>query len=1079
MKNLIFFLLLIASVSLYAQGEVLTLGGKQIGAGAIPGQALVWDGTNWGPASVSGGSIGPNSLDSSHIKDKSIRLLELNQSGATIGQVPVWNGTKWIASTSSTTRLNYFTPEDFGAKADYKSFTGSVTSGTSTITCTGCFSPSDTGKLVTVPWSRIDAPYNPSRRVTMNTKIISVTNANTAIVDSIFSATVTNVRCQYGSNNYEEFKALFDSLAASQIKTVVLSAGKYYIVPTKSIPVSTTGISISGSVHIIGQGQGISCLKIGEEHTQRIGISPKTNGIFLSGNGEKIFNDFSIYSADTISTEFVPGTDAFFTSQLSGQIMKIRLQNVTIGYDWGGAFSSSRGGTSSVPFSCTFISDTIAGKAQPITIFSQDGPYKEIIASRCNIIGGGQAASQTILSAASITSGTKIVTVSTPGFSFYDRSDPSNGRFWNLTINSTFFGRITSITNCSTAIVTNTAVSTITNGTLVMNYETDGYFGHAMYIHPNVKIDIRDCDFWGGNDISIYSGGGVTGINKGFRFENINLNSKQNIGFHPGYVTNLGPFATGGYMYWKNCPYFSQNSTYLNKIVSEGFCSTSAYYGDTVRLINPIEIGTNSGKTIRILSTGQVEIIGGVITTLDINATGRAIIKDFSTTGSVNSLVITGAGFMQLSNCNIGAVQTWFTPTGSQLIQFDNCRIGINQWVNNQRSPAFAPLNSLTSAQQTLYRGTFVFNNCTFGGTYTSNISSNFPAGMLPTNKGAFVGNGGFIALANDIDTLRRLNFLPSEILACSLKNEVNYLQYNESATVINHILYNAHAFSGNVKLMCYDTFLLSPGIDVRLLNHRKRKIGEIIDFEIDGRRAIWQEKGSNEKTLSATIPTRTGLLGEVVLSSSYSGAGWKYVAAIISTIKTKSASGLVLPVLDTMPNKLTLGYDFADRYVSPDTMLTVTVPTSLGTEVFRVNKFGQLVGANGGTGFINPRTKIIKISTLGSSATLNTAGTITTAYKYLSGGNWQYFDDRKIKSSFVLDFPSTAPLTSVTLTQTITGVTTQDAISFQPVGGVPSNSIYTAWVSGPDTVTISFANLNAVSIDPPSATYNVIVNKY
>ena len=59
---------------------------------------------------ISGGIIS-NSLDSSFIKDKTIRLLELNQSGATTGQVPMWDGSKWVSTTPTTASGDVITVE--------------------------------------------------------------------------------------------------------------------------------------------------------------------------------------------------------------------------------------------------------------------------------------------------------------------------------------------------------------------------------------------------------------------------------------------------------------------------------------------------------------------------------------------------------------------------------------------------------------------------------------------------------------------------------------------------------------------------------------------------------------------------------------------------------------------------------------------------------------------------------------------------------------------------------------------------------------------------------------------------------
>ena len=62
-------------------------------------------------------AVQSNSLDSSFIKDKTIRLLELNQSGATIGQAPVWDGNKWAPGSVSSSSNMDVTYNNFGGTA--------------------------------------------------------------------------------------------------------------------------------------------------------------------------------------------------------------------------------------------------------------------------------------------------------------------------------------------------------------------------------------------------------------------------------------------------------------------------------------------------------------------------------------------------------------------------------------------------------------------------------------------------------------------------------------------------------------------------------------------------------------------------------------------------------------------------------------------------------------------------------------------------------------------------------------------------------------------------------------------------
>lgn len=75
------------------------------------------------------------------------------------------------------------------------------------------------------------------------------------------------------------------------------------------------------------------------------------------------------------------------------------------------------------------------------------------------------------------------------------------------------------------------------------------------------------------------------------------------------------------------------------------------------------------------------------------------------------------------------------------------------------------------------------------------------------------------------------------------------------------------------------------------------------------------------------------------------------------------------------------------------------------------------------------------------------------------------------------MDFPSTATLSSSTLTMTVTGAAPGDCVFIAtPTAAVLTNSCFTGWVSASNTVTIQFNNYSIASQDPASGVFSAIV---
>ena len=84
------------------------------------------------------------------------------------------------------------------------------------------------------------------------------------------------------------------------------------------------------------------------------------------------------------------------------------------------------------------------------------------------------------------------------------------------------------------------------------------------------------------------------------------------------------------------------------------------------------------------------------------------------------------------------------------------------------------------------------------------------------------------------------------------------------------------------------------------------------------------------------------------------------------------------------------------------------------------------------------------------------------------------------LKSSAVLNFPSTSGPLPETLTVTVTGAKVGDGVQVAPSAGWPGGAwILSGYVSATDQVTVQAVNLSGVPVDLPGQSFNIIVTKF
>ena len=165
----------------------------------------------------------------------------------------------------------------------------------------------------------------------------------------------------------------------------------------------------------------------------------------------------------------------------------------------------------------------------------------------------------------------------------------------------------------------------------------------------------------------------------------------------------------------------------------------------------------------------------------------------------------------------------------------------------------------------------------------------------------------------------------------------------------------------------------------------------------------------------------------------------------------------------------------------------------------YRVNAApanGLIVQGNTGIGTTSPTAALhlrAGTSTASTGAPLKfTSGTSLTTPEdgavefdgtnyFASAGGVRYTLAKTLTATATLNFPSTAIGSSSTLTITVTGAADGDVVQIGvPATAILTNSYYTAYVSGANTVTIRFNNTSGfTSQDPNSGTFRASIIKY
>ena len=250
-------------------------------------------------------------------------------------------------------------------------------------------------------------------------------------------------------------------------------------------------------------------------------------------------------------------------------------------------------------------------------------------------------------------------------------------------------------------------------------------------------------------------------------------------------------------------------------------------------------------------------------------------------------------------------------------------------------------------------------------------------------------------------------------------------------------------------------------------LNGKQGIVTNVSDTEIgylDGVTSSIQTQLNSKQGLVANVSdTEIGYLDGVTSSIQTQINGKQGIVANVSDTEIGYLDGVTSGIQEQLNGKQGLVANVSDTEIGYLDGVTSAIQTQLNSKQGTLTNSAVLAAALGdetGTGaavFANAPALVAP------TVTNVTVGGGATLLKILT-------------ATATLDFPSTVNTTPQDLTVTVTGAAVGDSVALGvPNGSVPATSVFFAWVSAADTVTVRHS-CAGVSEDPASGTFRVVV---
>ncbi len=459
--------------------------------------------------------------------------------------------------------------EDFGAVADLTRIVVSIDVSVNdqrVTTTSATFAATDVGKVICIKQARDASSYS-SNKATLTAKIVTYNSATSVDIDTAADYDVTDGDAYFYTNNYDAIQDAIDHCATNDIGILFAETeGVFGIDPwmSSNVPVDPDDYKANGlqlgesSLNIKGGGKGVTNFKwcVEDNFETDIASRYKFSGFVIKYSGDFVFEDFTMLAPDRLTTEVINQRDyGFYLSPVGTNLIDatVTLRNIDIigdqagGYEYAdlqwshGMLSSS----SESDVQSYFYNVVIKADAQGIAHFDGDGNKQVFTAEDLNIYYTGSPLltldyGDGSTTGASTDASTDKVTVNVPGFSFYD-----------LVVNDTRDLVVVldlggSLLECPVqTIISSTEMTTSTD--ILTNYSdkvfyitrnngnSDQFFGHSLYIHPSVTMNINGYTafYANGYRMHVYSGGG-TQYGAAYRYLNYMKQYDANNPLFPG-----------------------------------------------------------------------------------------------------------------------------------------------------------------------------------------------------------------------------------------------------------------------------------------------------------------------------------------------------------------------------------------------------------------------------------------------------------------------------------------------------------------------------------------------------------------